>query len=267
MKKLVLLIAFLSLQLISMGCSSLKGKETKIVNGASLEFVWQPANSPTVVFESGLDGHLDWWIKVLPEISKTNSVFAYNRPGIGNSDKTEKPRDAEQIVEDLRSYLKELKIKPPYVLVGHSSGGLYLQLFARKYPTEVAGLVLLDSTHPLQMKGAGARENWSWWAKFYLNLFLSKTGETELSAINKSGEQVLSYTTEAMRFPIRILTATEPETASSEYEQDLIEKKKNLVQLYPNSKQTFIKGGHAIPIESPQSVISVIQEILSQPQR
>ena len=112
------------------------------------------------------------WDKVISEVSKTKSVFAYNRPGIGNSVKTDKPRDAEQIVEELRSYLKELKIRPPYVLVGHSSGGLYMQLFARKYPSEVAGLVLVDSTHPLQMKGAGAPENWSWWTKFYMSLFL-----------------------------------------------------------------------------------------------
>jgi pimeloyl-ACP methyl ester carboxylesterase len=190
-------------------------------------------------------------------------VFAYNRPGIGKSDKTDKPRDAEQIVEELRFYLKELKIRPPYVLVGHSSGGLYMQLYARKYPSEVAGLVLVDSTHPLQMKGAGASENWSWWTKLYMSLFLSKTGEAELAAINKSGEQVLSYSVMDLKFPIRILTATEPEIASTEYLRDLIDKRKNMIQLYPNAKQYFIKGGHVIPLESPQAVVSAIQEVLS----
>lgn len=252
-----------SFQILLAGCASLSGKQTKIFNGTHLEFIQQPGSEPAVVFASGLDGHLEWWEKILPEVSKTNSIFAYNRPGIGKSDKTEKPRDAEQIVEELRFYLKELKTLPPYVLVGHSSGGLYMQLFARKYPSEVAGLVLVDSTHPLQMKGAGAPENWSWWTKFYMRLALSKTGEAELAAINKSGEQVLSYSTKNMKFPIQILTATEPETASNEYEQDLIDKKKNMVQLYPNSKQHFIKGGHSIPIENPQAVISAIQEILS----
>jgi pimeloyl-ACP methyl ester carboxylesterase len=228
-----------------------------------LEFISQRANEPTVVIASGLDGHLELWGKVLSEVSKTNSVFAYNRPGIGKSDKTDKPRDAEQIVEELRFYLKELKIRPPYVLVGHSSGGLYMQLYARKYPSEVAGLVLVDSTHPLQMKGAGASENWSWWTKLYMSLFLSKTGEAELAAINKSGEQVLSYSVMDLKFPIRILTATEPEIASTEYLRDLIDKRKNMIQLYPNAKQYFIKGGHVIPLESPQAVVSAIQEVLS----
>lgn len=264
MKRLVIFSISFSVHILLAGCASLQGKESRLFNGAHLEFVSQCGSEPTVVFASGLDGHIEWWGKVLSEVSKANSVFAYNRPGIGKSDKTDKPRDAEQIVEELRSYLKELKMSPPYVLVGHSSGGLYMQLFARKYPSEVAGMVLVDSTHPLQMKGAGAPDNWSWWTKLYFNMFLSKTGEAELAAINKSGEQVLSYSTLGIKFPIQILTATEPETASNEYEQDLIDKKKNMVQLYPNSKQRFIKGGHAIPIENPLAVVSAIQEILSQ---
>jgi pimeloyl-ACP methyl ester carboxylesterase len=267
MKKPILsAILFLVLLLLA-GCASLDGKQTKLFSGAQLEFVSQRVSEPTVVFANGLDGHIELWQKVLSKVSKTNSIFTYNRPGVGKSDTTDNPRDAEQIVEELRSYLKELTIRPPYVLVGHSLGGLYMQLFARKYPSEVAGLVLVDSTHPLQMKGAGAPENWSWWIKFYFNLFLSKTGEAELAAINKSGEQVLSYSSKEIKFPIQILTATEPETASNEYEQDLIDKRKNMVQLYPNSKQHFIKGGHVIPIENPQAVVSAIQEILSQQQK
>lgn len=267
MKKPILFAILFSVTILFIGCASLKGKESKLFNGAQLEFVSQRSSEPTVIFSSGLDGHLEWWGKVLSEVSKTNSVFTYNRPGIGKSDKTGKLRDAEQIVEELRSYLNELKIFPPYVLVGHSSGGLYMQLFARKYSAEVAGLVLVDSTHPLQFKGAGAPENWSWWTKFYLNLFLSKTGEAELAAINKSGEQVLSYSAKDLKFPIQILTATEPEIASNEYLQDLIDKRKNMIQLYPNAKQYFIKGGHAIPIENPQAVVSAIQEILLQQQK
>jgi pimeloyl-ACP methyl ester carboxylesterase len=246
------------------GCASLNGKELKMMHGGILEFVSIQAAQPTVVFESGLDGHQEWWAKVIPEIAKTNSIFAYNRPGIGKSEKVNGPRDAEHIVEDLRATLKELKIKPPYVLVGHSSGGLYMQLFARKHPTDVVGLVLVDSTHPLQMKGAGARENWPWTVRYYMKLFLSETGERELKEIDRSGEQVLSYSIANLNFPIRILTASDPEVGSSDYERDLIEKRKNLVQLYPNSKQTIVKGGHSIPLENPQVIISAIQDILSQ---
>ncbi len=267
MSKKILLTILTVLYFVFTGCASLDGKKITIIRGEKLEFAYLHGEQPTVVFESGLEGHLEWWAKIVPEISKAHSVFAYNRPGIGNSEKTDRTRDAAQIIEDLRATLKDFKIAPPYVLVGHSSGGLYLQLFARKYPAEVAGLVLVDSTHPLQMKGAGAPENWSWWVRTYMKMFLSTTGERELSAINESGEQVLKYSGEDLKFPIRILTATEPESGSNEYERDLIEKRKNLAELYPNSKQTYIKGGHSIPIESPHAVVSAIQEIFSQLQK
>lgn len=252
------------MNILFLGCASIKGKESKLFNGSNLEFIYRRSSNPTIILASGLDGHVEWWDKIVTDISKTNSVFAYNRPGIGKSDQTDKTRDAEQIVQELRFYLNELKITPPYVLVGHSSGGLYMQLFARKYPTEVVGLVLVDSTHPLQMKGAGDPKNWSWWTKLYMFLFLSKTGEAELASINKSGEQVLSYSTKEIKFPIRVLTATKPEIATNEYEQDLIDKKKDIVNLYPNSKQTFVKGGHVIPIENPEAVVTAIREILIQ---
>lgn len=231
--------------------------------GEKLEFRYSSGHELPVLFESGLGGHVEWWAKIIPEIAKTNSVFSYNRPGIGGSDVTKRSRDALQIIEDLRQTLQNLEIKPPYILVGHSTGGLYLQLFARKYPSEVAGLVLVDSTHPLQMRGPGAPDRWSWWLKLYMKVFLSETGERELSAVNESGDQVLSYTNEGLKFPIQILTATEPKIGRNEYERDLIDKRNNLAQLYPNAKQVFVPGGHAIPIESPQAVITAIKEILS----
>lgn len=263
MSKTVPLTFLFLFQLLFASCTSLNSKQTNRVRGENLEFVHIHGKQPTVVFENGLEGHLEWWNKIIPEISRTHSVFAYNRPGIGNSDKTNRPRDANQIIEDLRATLKDLRIHPPYILVGHSLGGLYLQLFARKYPSEVLGLVLVDSTHPLQMKGAGARENWSWWVTFYMKMVLSTTGKRELAAINESGEQVLGYPVEGLNFPIQILTATEPKNGNNEYEKDLIKKRNSLAKLYPNSKQTFIKGGHVIPIENPQAVISAIQEIFS----
>lgn len=263
MSSKVPLLFFLGTLALS-SCASFKEKRTNLINGKKIEFVFLKKTSPTVVFESGLGGHLEWWSKIAPEISKSKSVFLYNRPGIGRSEKVTNSRDAEQIVKELRANLKSLNIEPPYVLVGHSLGGLYLQLFARKHPDEVVGLVLVDSTHPLQMNGEGAPEHWSWWLKTYMNIFLSNEGQRELSELNRSGEQVLSYASANLKFPIYILTATEPEIGANDYERDLIEKRINLAKLYPNSKQVFVRGGHAIPLDSPDAVISAIEQVISQ---
>ncbi|WP_420846621.1 alpha/beta fold hydrolase [Methylocystis parvus] len=112
------------------------------------------------MFENGLGGRLEWWSKILPDIATETTVFAYNRPGIGASAPATTPRDGVTIVEELRATLRAKGIAPPYVLVGHSIGGLYVQLYARRHSDEVAGLVLVDSTHPEQLSGAGARKKW-----------------------------------------------------------------------------------------------------------
>ena len=102
---------------------------------------------PTVIFESGLGDTLDVWQAVQHSIAvDCTRTLSYNRAGYAGSDPARTVRDAETIVAELRSELHDRGLKPPYVLVGHSLGGLYMQYFARQYPTEVTGLLLLEST-------------------------------------------------------------------------------------------------------------------------
>ncbi|WP_286672160.1 alpha/beta fold hydrolase [Methylocystis iwaonis] len=80
------------------------------------------------------------------------TVFAYNRPGIGASAPATTPRDGVTVVEELRATLRAKGIAPPYVLVGHSIGGLYVQLYARRHPNEVAGLGRFDSSRAVERR-------------------------------------------------------------------------------------------------------------------
>lgn len=102
----------------------------------------------TVVFQSGLGDGKDVWAGVLPEAEKHYTVLAYDRPGYGASPKTSAPRDPCTVAEQQHQLLAKLGLKPPYVLVGNSLGGLYQYVYAKLYPQDVAGLVLLDPTHP-----------------------------------------------------------------------------------------------------------------------
>jgi pimeloyl-ACP methyl ester carboxylesterase len=89
----------------------------------------------------------DWdWVQ--PEVAKTTRVCAYDRAGMGWSDPGPSPRDARQITNELHLLLSKANIPGPYVLVGHSAGGLYARLYADHYPNEVVGMVLLDPGHP-----------------------------------------------------------------------------------------------------------------------
>jgi len=107
--------------------------------------------APTVVLEAGAgDFSFDWEL-VQREVARFARVCAYDRAGYAWSDAGPIPRTMQQIVYELHTGLAKAEIKPPYVLVGHSLGGLLVRKYAREYPKEVAGLVLVDSSHEDQM--------------------------------------------------------------------------------------------------------------------
>lgn len=103
---------------------------------------------PTVVLAAGfLGGTLDWGY-VQHRLSKSRRVVSFDTAGLGFSDPGPLPRTSSAIVQDLRTALANAQIAPPYILVGHSAGGLRMHLFAALHPGEVVGLVLLDSVTP-----------------------------------------------------------------------------------------------------------------------
>ena len=105
-------------------------------------------NAPTIVLDSGLVGSVLDWRRVLPEVARFARVCAYDRGGYGWSDPSPRPRTPDGITADLHALLEKSGERPPYILVGHSLGGLNMWAYASRYPGEVAGLVLVDSVHP-----------------------------------------------------------------------------------------------------------------------
>jgi pimeloyl-ACP methyl ester carboxylesterase len=106
--------------------------------------------SPTVLLDGGLGEWSADWVWVQQEVSDTTRVCAYDRAGMGWSELGPEPRDAKQISSELHTLLTKAGIGGPYVLVGHSFGGLYMQTYAARYPEEVAGIALVDSSQPDQ---------------------------------------------------------------------------------------------------------------------
>lgn len=99
----------------------------------------------TIVLEAGLGDGIETWVEVTPGLAGVGRVFAHDRAGYGDSEVAPGPRDGLTMVEELRAVLAAAGQEPPYVLVGHSLGGLLMELFARTHPDEVVGLVLVDS--------------------------------------------------------------------------------------------------------------------------
>lgn len=105
-------------------------------------------SGPVVVFQSGLGDDRQVWRDVLPALSAKYTVLAHDRPGTGTVPAKAGPRDPCTLAAEQRAVLRTAGLKPPYVLVGHSLGGLYQYAYASLYPDEVAGFVLVDPTHP-----------------------------------------------------------------------------------------------------------------------
>ncbi len=106
--------------------------------------------APTVVLEAGLGGDYLDFSRVQPLLAARLRVCSYDRAGAGFSARTARPRDALAITEELHALVRAGAVGRPFVLVGHSFGGLLSLLYARRYPADVSGLVLLDSMHPDQ---------------------------------------------------------------------------------------------------------------------
>ena len=118
------------------------------VGGYRLHLHCTGSSSPTVVLQPGQGGVSSDFARIAPVVARDSTVCVYDRPGVGWSDAADGPQDGDQIAADLHTLLDRAHVPGPNVLAGHSFGGLYVQSFAAKFPEQVAGMVLLDSTAP-----------------------------------------------------------------------------------------------------------------------
>lgn len=227
---------------------------------AHIEVSQSTGAQPPIIFESGLGRVIATWSAVIRAIQKTNATLAYDRPGIGQSHPTDRSRDGDTIVEDLRALLAR-RLNAPYLLVGHSSGGLYLQLFARRHPQLVAGLILVDSTHPAQFEGYGARDAQDFSATVLAANERFATMKREFDALTETGRQVLAMPPLPSNIPAMILTA--PDRSESHSAAFNNAKRADFAQLYPHAEYREIDCGHDIPVERPDAVADAIRIVLA----
>lgn len=121
------------------------------VNGRRMHIDCSGAGSPTLVIETGAGASWLGWQGVQPRLAPITRVCTYDRAGHGWSEPRSGPRDAETIVRELHALLDQAGVQRPLVLAGHSFGGLIAREYAREFPAEVAGAVLIDSSSPHQL--------------------------------------------------------------------------------------------------------------------
>lgn len=118
------------------------------VDGHLMHLSCSGTGSPTVVLEPGAGDMASTMAWIAPAVAQDTRVCVYDRPGRGWSDPVDTPQDGNRVADDLHTLLHNAHVPGPYVLAGHSFGGLYVLAYAARYPADVAGMVLIDSTAP-----------------------------------------------------------------------------------------------------------------------
>ena len=295
---LVIFLTFVSSAGIAFGEDFLQEPPGRLIDigGYRLHIFCQGQDGPVVIFDAGIGGFSLDWVKVQRMLEKNVMSCAYDRAGYGWSDEGPSPRTTDQIVEELHKLLQKASIPPPYVLVGHSFGGYNMQYFAKAYPGETAGLVLVDSSHPEQvdrLPESPARRERSRSSemvtffqgqstfKYYpedvipslmFTLSLRKTYTTQRrESVNfaMSGDQVLSAGP-LPDIPLTVITRGKQAWPDNPYGNMLelawLEMQKELAAMTPHGKQIIAEQStHLIQLEQPDlvasTVLSVVKEV------
>jgi pimeloyl-ACP methyl ester carboxylesterase len=122
------------------------GRLVTLADQRRLNFRCMGQGAPTVILEAGFGAGSNAWEGVQPKVAQMTRVCAYDRAGYGFSDPGPLPRDGEAVARDLDFGLRAAGVSGPYVVVGHSAGGLYARLFAARRRKDVVGLVFVDSS-------------------------------------------------------------------------------------------------------------------------
>jgi pimeloyl-ACP methyl ester carboxylesterase len=219
----------------------------------------------TVVLESGLGDTLEVWKDIQPRIADHCArTLAYTRAGyLGSDPANDGPRDSATVVAELRAELQKRNIQPPYVLVGHSLGGLYMQYFARNFPSEVAGLVLVDSTHWNQHMDIDPNANTAYTRGREVTLFMPWIMRREFKDSAAAGEQVHSSPAAADFLPTIVLSSTVAGRGWSPNSRDEEARMQDEIAAdFPDSEHVRVDGaGHYIQRDRPDVVIAAARRL------
>jgi pimeloyl-ACP methyl ester carboxylesterase len=235
--------------------------------------------SPVVVLETGLGAESAEWGAVQRALSAHARVCRYDRAGRGASDAAVSPRSPSELVADLHTLLRRAELAPPYVLVGHSFGGLLVRLFAQRHRAEVAGLVLVDAMHPSQFEVFGQafpppragepsalRETREFWSGGWRSQRSTREG-IDLVAACAQARAIASLGD----LPIHVLSAGTflrqplvPEALRPRLQDQWDGLQRTFLSLSSRTTQTRVESsGHFMQREAPEAVVGAVLQVLA----
>jgi pimeloyl-ACP methyl ester carboxylesterase len=252
------------------GCTALPNSKKIETEQASFTYYSAGVKKPTIVFDSGLGDDMTSWEPVIGDVEKIAEVFAYNRAGFSGSKSKNVRRNGQIIVNELRELLKTANLLPPYILVGHSLGATYMELYAKTYPEDVAGVVLVDpypSKYPARCKiekldYCKPPSSMPYWA----SLILPPAIEGEIKGFGETLSQVNAIDN-FPEVPLVVLSATTFDSPKNDKQKRHnkvdVQLKQELSTLSPISKHIICDiCSHYIHEDDPTLVINAIKWVL-----
>lgn len=213
---------------------------------------------PTVIMDAGYGDFSKAWDSLIGDISKLSNVLIYDRAGLGKSETSSNPRTSREMVKELKELLIEAKIKPPYILVGHSFGGVNMRMFATEYQNEVCGLVLVDST-----------------PEDYREKFLPTMSQDFQEAYNKQfvyegnydefmeSLKQLKETRLKLNIPLIVLSAGKKAHYSKESQELWNEMQREILEISSDAELVIVENSaHYIQNDEPEVVVNAIKKLI-----
>jgi pimeloyl-ACP methyl ester carboxylesterase len=229
------------------------------VGGYRLKLICKGEGSPTVIMDAGLNMTTESWGTVAGETAKFTRVCVYDRAGLGDSDRAQKPRTSRQIVSDLNKLLQIAGEDPPFILVGHSFGGINMRMYASTYPQSAAGLVLIDASYEdeyqryAELKPVAKRED-----------YLRHEGGDNFEGVNLlASADELRLSGALPKIPVIVLSAKQKSPLTEDLPQIKAhdEMQAELARSTAGQLVVVSDSGHFIQLDQPDVVIDSIRKI------
>jgi pimeloyl-ACP methyl ester carboxylesterase len=246
------------------------------VNNQKTEISKTEGKTASIVFISGYDSEMANWQKVYAGLKLSSTVFTYNRACVGRSENITGPRDAKTIATELKAVLDANNIKPPYIFVTHSMGGIYARMFHHLYPGKIKGMVLVDATHERQIDSLLSffpmQEQLLFKAELQhindsvLNTMPAGALKEEFSANYETNYTQMKTYPAITNIPMYVITSTKVTEANSPFVIDIQKALHQQWALSAGSNGRFVttgNSGHFIQMEEPKLVLDGIQWVLA----
>ena len=240
--------------------------------------------SPVVVIEHGIGGAALEWIRVQDMVAAQTRVCTYDRAGYGFSDTGPGPRTVDAALDDLSRLLKAIDAAPPYVLVGHSYGGLSVRYFAARYPSKSAGLVLIESSqeqvtpqigHERRQMRHALNESAITRTQYADDPYVAATGflnsrrkavfaqMDELGYLTESAKKVAAFSL-PMDLPLTVITRDPERSGQVAFEDSWATAQKELATLTEKARLVVLRGADHNPhLTHPERISQLITEMVT----